>query len=89
MKNYDIPRPEYPRPQFVRDKWLNLNGTWEFLMDPENTGMERNLFQARQFQGICVQSHPYQPRGFYAQCSRDDGNRTPGLQPSLHHRMDA
>nr|WP_243864355.1 sugar-binding domain-containing protein [Paenibacillus castaneae] len=22
--------PEYPRPQLVRDKWLNLNGEWEF-----------------------------------------------------------
>ncbi|WP_370055220.1 glycoside hydrolase family 2 protein [Leifsonia sp. EB41] len=25
-----IPRPEYPRPQFVRDRWLNLNGVWSF-----------------------------------------------------------
>ena len=50
MKNYDIPRPEYPRPQFVRDKWINLNGMWEFFMDLENTGMERNLFQTEQFQ---------------------------------------
>lgn len=23
-------RAEYPRPSFVRDKWLNLNGKWEF-----------------------------------------------------------
>ncbi len=22
--------PEYPRPQLTRDKWKNLNGTWEF-----------------------------------------------------------
>ncbi|MBO0995839.1 PA14 domain-containing protein [Bacillus sp. SD088] len=22
--------PEYPRPQLVREQWLNLNGTWEF-----------------------------------------------------------
>lgn len=22
--------PEYPRPQMVRDKWMNLNGVWEF-----------------------------------------------------------
>ena len=22
--------PEYPRPQMVRDKWLNLNGIWQF-----------------------------------------------------------
>ncbi|WP_250006172.1 LamG-like jellyroll fold domain-containing protein [Actinoplanes sp. M2I2] len=24
------PLPEYPRPQLVRDQWLNLNGPWEF-----------------------------------------------------------
>jgi hypothetical protein len=24
----DAPRPEYPRPQFVRNDWQNLNGTW-------------------------------------------------------------
>lgn len=23
-------RPEYPRPSFVRDNWLNLNGKWDF-----------------------------------------------------------
>ena len=28
-----IPRPEYPRPQFVRENWLNLNGTWQFSFD--------------------------------------------------------
>ena len=22
--------PEYPRPQFVREKWLNLNGVWQY-----------------------------------------------------------
>lgn len=27
--------PEYPRPQMVREKWLNLNGLWEFTL--ENT----------------------------------------------------
>jgi hypothetical protein len=24
------PLPEYPRPQMVRDEWMNLNGIWEF-----------------------------------------------------------
>lgn len=24
----EIPRPEYPRPQFERVDWMNLNGTW-------------------------------------------------------------
>ena len=28
-----IPRPEYPRPQFVRADWLNLNGAWDFSFD--------------------------------------------------------
>ncbi len=28
-----IPRPEYPRPQFVRGGWENLNGEWEFSFD--------------------------------------------------------
>ena len=41
-----IPRPEYPRPQMVRDKWLNLNGPWEFEFDPGLSGIERGLFQA-------------------------------------------
>ena len=28
-----IPRPEYPRPDFQRDKWLALNGEWDFSFD--------------------------------------------------------
>lgn len=28
-----IPRPEHPRPQFLRDSWRNLNGTWDFDFD--------------------------------------------------------
>ena len=26
----DIPRPEYPRPQFERTTWVNLNGAWTY-----------------------------------------------------------
>lgn len=37
------PRPEYPRPQFRRDRWLTLNGTWEFEVDRADTGLERGL----------------------------------------------
>ena len=28
--NPSVVLPEYPRPQLVRDKWLNLNGLWDF-----------------------------------------------------------
>ena len=39
----DIPRPEYPRPQFVRDDWLCLNGEWQFEIDQGDSGLERGL----------------------------------------------
>ena len=37
------PRPEYPRPQFVRADWLNLNGQWQFEVDAGDSGLERGL----------------------------------------------
>ena len=46
MNNFGtgMPRPEYPRPQMVREDWINLNGTWEFEMDFGRRGKERELF---------------------------------------------
>ncbi len=38
-----LPRPEYPRPQLVRQDWLNLNGTWEFELDPGVSGEQRDF----------------------------------------------
>lgn len=38
-----IPRPEYPRPQFVRDQWLCLNGEWQFEIDCGDSGIDRGL----------------------------------------------
>lgn len=34
----------YPRPQFVRKKWLNLNGQWNFAFDDENIGEEEDWY---------------------------------------------
>lgn len=31
--NKIIPRGEYPRPQFVRDLWMSLNGEWDFSFE--------------------------------------------------------
>ena len=38
-------RPEYPRPQFVRELWLNLNGEWSFEFDDENRGLKEGWFK--------------------------------------------
>ena len=41
MKNYI---KNYPRPQFVRNKWVNLNGDWNFTFDDENLGEEKEYY---------------------------------------------
>ncbi|RKN80700.1 glycoside hydrolase family 2 protein [Paenibacillus ginsengarvi] len=38
MSSPSIPRAEYPRPQFERDDWLTLNGSWEFEYDDGDEG---------------------------------------------------
>ncbi len=46
-----IPRPEYPRPQFERDDWINLNGEWTFAFDFGHSGRDvgRELFKSKGF----------------------------------------
>ncbi|HVU18427.1 MAG TPA: glycoside hydrolase family 2 TIM barrel-domain containing protein [Candidatus Didemnitutus sp.] len=34
-----IPLPEHPRPDFQRDRWLNLNGSWDFRSDKQDRGL--------------------------------------------------
>ena len=36
---------DYPRPQFVRDNWENLNGTWDFRFDDENVGERQRWYR--------------------------------------------
>ncbi len=40
----NIPRSEYPRPQFVRESYICLNGEWEFEFDFGNSGRARKMF---------------------------------------------
>jgi len=35
-----LPRPEYPRPQFRRETWINLNGPWRFAFDDDDRGLD-------------------------------------------------
>jgi beta-galactosidase/beta-glucuronidase len=39
----ELPRSEYPRPQFARQHWLCLNGEWEFEVDAGDSGHARGL----------------------------------------------
>ncbi len=32
--NSPIPHPEYPRPQLQRERWMNLNGYWDYAIRP-------------------------------------------------------
>jgi len=41
-----IPRPEHPRPDRMRESWLNLNGRWDFEIDNAKSGLDRK-FQER------------------------------------------
>lgn len=43
MKCY---KKDYPRPQFVRDNWENLNGIWDFAFDDENIGETQKWFES-------------------------------------------
>ena len=36
-----MPRPEHPRPQLRRSKWINLNGMWRFAFDFGLSGLEK------------------------------------------------
>lgn len=38
MKAAEVPRPEYPEPQFMRASWMSLNGSWDFAFDDANQG---------------------------------------------------
>lgn len=35
---------DYPRPQFVRSSWENLNGAWRFRFDDQKIGKKENWF---------------------------------------------
>src|SRR5579875_2444072 len=37
-------RDEYPRPQFARDFWVNLNGEWNFRFDDEDVGVREQWY---------------------------------------------
>ena len=45
------PRPEYPRPQFERADWLNLNGTWTYAFDFGRSGVSKGYTNSKGLDG--------------------------------------
>lgn len=50
----------YPRPQFVRQQWLSLNGEWEFAFDDSDQGLHTGWTDGRKLGGSIVVPFPYQ-----------------------------
>ena len=44
-----MPRAEHPFPQFVREDWTSLNGTWDFAFDFNCSGLERGFGKSTEF----------------------------------------
>lgn len=67
-----LPRPEYPRPNFVRNEWTNLNGDWEFAFDDADAGLSQGWFAGEKLIGqitvpFCYQSKASGIGGGYEQ----------------------
>lgn len=45
----NIPRPEFPNPQFERASWINLNGEWDFEFDFGNSGFNRGMLEKKEW----------------------------------------
>ncbi len=46
-----LPRAEYPRPQFERKDWVNLNGDWSYEFDFVGSGLEKRMNESKGFDG--------------------------------------
>jgi beta-galactosidase/beta-glucuronidase len=60
LNRKEIPRAEYPRPQFVRSLWFNLNGEWEFAFDDAEEGLNLGWHDGRTLPLRITVPFPYQ-----------------------------
>lgn len=49
IQQQQIPKNEYPRPDFVRDDWVCLNGKWSYDFDFSKSGKDRGLCNLKGF----------------------------------------
>ena len=43
-----MPRAEYPRPDFVRESFVCLNGEWDFAYDDDNRGLSEKWYEDKE-----------------------------------------
>ncbi|MBD3352554.1 MAG: glycoside hydrolase family 2 [Candidatus Lokiarchaeota archaeon] len=58
----DIPRSEYPRPQFKRKGWQNLNGRWKFDFDEKIKGKREHWYISHDYPYEIVVPFVYQSK---------------------------
>lgn len=46
---------KYPRPQFIRENWMDLNGKWQFAFDDDNIGELNNNYLNDQFYPMTIE----------------------------------
>lgn len=56
----EVMRNEYPRPQFERKTWLNLNGDWNFEFDDKNVGLKERWYEKNRFSKTIIVPFTYQ-----------------------------
>lgn len=64
-----IPRGEHPRPSFVKENWLNLNGPWQFATDPGDSGFDQGWVNKEFDRTIIV---PFCPESALSQIGNTD-----------------
>jgi len=56
------PRHAYPRPTFVRQRWLNLNGSWKFEFDDQETGLQDEWYRRANYSREVQVPFPFESR---------------------------
>lgn len=52
----------YPRPQLKREKWINLNGKWDFSFDDQEVGIKHKWFNDYDYDKTILVPFPYQSK---------------------------